>query len=421
MRGAASILALACLAAPVAMAGAGAEPPVVEADGHDHPELTVDPALTLAETVRVAAAREPGARVVGARAEEAEALHRDAGRWLADAPAIAVGHVTDVVGRDAGYRQWDAVLELPLWWPGQRGPRREKAVAAGAAAEQADIAHRLEVAGRIRASLASLSLARNHLELARAELEAEEALAAKVARAVELGELAERDLLLARSASLERRTLYLEALEEHRHAEADYFLLTGLHRRPADWGEALATDGDLSGHPALRLARDDVAIARAEVERLEKTRWGFPTLAIGSQHERDIGSADYSNRLAAGVRVPLGRRDHTVSGVAQARRALAEARRDAERLEIELQGRLLRAEHGLALVDERLATAVRQSRMAGDYLRLTERGFALGEIDLATLIRARASANGAERTLREAEILRRFRIAEYNQALGVVP
>jgi outer membrane protein TolC len=419
MRGAASMLLLVCLAAPAAVAGP--EPPVVETDGHDHPELAVDPALTLAETVRLAADREPGVRVVGARAEEAEALRGDAGRWLADAPAIVVGHVTDAVGRDAGYRQWDAVLELPLWWPGQRGPRREKALAADAAAEGADLAHRLEVAGRVRASLASLSLARNRLELARAELEAEEALSDRVARAVELGELAERDLLLARSASLERRTLYLEALEEHRHAEADYFLLTGLRHRPAEWGETLASDAGLPDHPALRLARDDVAIAQAEVERLEGSRWGSPVLAIGSQHERDIGSTDYSNRLAAGLRIPLGRRDQTVSGVAQARRALAEARRDAERLEIELRGRLLRAEHGLALVDERLATAVRQSRMAGDYLRLTERGFALGEIDLATLIRARAWASGAERTLREAEILQRFRIAEYNQALGVVP
>ncbi|MGH0033904.1 MAG: TolC family protein [Myxococcota bacterium] len=408
---------------PAAPAGAnspGVDPKSPAAtDGHA--DLSVDASLSLAEAVRIAASREPGRLVVEARGVEAEAFRRDAGRWLSDVPSLVGAHVTDAVGSDHGYRQWDAALELPLWWPGQRAPRRAKADAAGAAAGQAAEAHRLEVAGRVRAAVAALDLTRNRLELARSELDAEEALAARVARAVELGELAERDRLLALSASLERRTRYLEALEEHRHAQADYTLLTGLDRRPARWGETLAQETDLERHPELILARTDVAVARAEVERLERARWSGPVVAIGSQHERDDRGNDYSHRLVAGIRIPLGRRDAVSSGLAGAQRRLAEARRTAGRLAIDLEGRRMRAEHALSLVADRIETDRQRARMADDHLQLTERGFALGEVDLATLVRARARAIDAQQSLREAEILQRMRIAQYNQALGVVP
>jgi outer membrane protein TolC len=54
-------------------------------------------------------------------------------------------------------------------------------------------------------------------------------------------------------------------------------------------------------------------------------------------------------------------------------------------------------------------------------LRLTRRGFELGESDLFTLLQARAQALAAERDLR----LRRLELgratARFNQALGVIP
>jgi outer membrane protein TolC len=329
--------------------------------------------------------------------------------------------VTDAIWTDDGYRQWETGLELPLWWPGQRKGRRDLARAARAASSHSERAHLLEVAGWVRQAVAELALAHVRLELTENEWRAEEALGDQIERAVGLQELAERDLLLARSSSLDRQLRYLEALEESQHAEGDYAILTGLSTWPADWAESPSELSTLREHPMLLLAEEETARAESEVRRLSRDQWGHPVLALGTQHERDGSGEDYDNRVIAGLRIPLGRRGDARADIAAAQRTLAETRRDARRLERQLRGALIQAEHRLALADDRVTTATEQAGMAAEYRRLSERGFALGETDLGTLLRARARAISAEQTLREAMILRQFGAAQFNQALGVVP
>jgi hypothetical protein len=279
----------------------------------------------------------------------------------------------------------------------------------------------LEVAGWVRQSVAELSLTRVRLELTEAEWRAEDDLALRIERAVALEELAARDLLLARSSSLDRRLLYLEALEESRHSEGTYFLLTGLSSWPDDWSELPADRISFENHPLLLLAVEEVARAQAELDRLTADQWGNPIVALGTQHERETSRDNFDDRIVAAVSIPLGRRGDAQAEVAAARRRLSEVRRDHGRLQRELRGRLTEAEHRFSLSGERISAAAEQAEMAAEYLRLTERGFGLGESDLINLLRARSRAVAAEQTHREALILYQSSAAEINQALGVVP
>jgi hypothetical protein len=273
----------------------------------------------------------------------------------------------------------------------------------------------------VRHAIADLALARVRLELAEGEWRAEDKLAMQIERAVALQELAERDLLLARSASLDRRFIYLEALEESRHADSTYFILTGLATWPADWGETPAHSAALEDHPRLLLAAEETARAQADLDRLTRDQWGNPIVALGTQHEREFKGTGFDHRIVAGVRIPIGRRGDADAEVASARRALAEARRDHLRLERALRGQLAEVEHRLALSSERVVTATERAEMAAEYLRLTELGFGLGETDLGKLLRARTRSTAAEQARRESRILRQSSAAELNQALGVVP
>jgi len=401
--------------------GDGEGPSVESPHPHDTPQLVADPSLSLSEVVRLAAGREPGAAVVDARLQEAVALRGDAGQLFAGAPALAAAYVTDGLGSDDGYRKADSLLELPLWWPGQRVGRRDVATAAENAAAHAATGHTLEVAGWVRQAVAELALADNRLELAEAEWRAEEALAAQIERGVALREFAQRDLLLARSASLDHRLRYLEALEASRHRAETYVQLTGLSSWPEDWREPPALRRDLGEHPLLLVAEQEAERAEAELARATSDRWGHPVLALGSEHERALRSLDYGNRLVVGIRIPLGWHKDARGEVAAAHRAAAAARRDSGRLERALREELAHAEHRLTLSHERVSTAREQSRMASEHLRLTQRAFELGETDLGTLLRARARANAAERTSHEAGILQQFSAAQLNQALGFVP
>ncbi|HIM00408.1 MAG: TolC family protein [Myxococcales bacterium] len=394
---------------------------VAAAADHGHGLLEADPDLTLHEVIIQTVEIEAGRLVVAARRAEADALKQNGRSVLSGAPTISANHGTDGLWSGDGYQQWEVGLNLPLWWPGQRRGRQKTARAAGAAASHAQRAHALEVAGWVRQSIADLAVSQVRVELTEAEWRAEVELANQIERAVALEELAHRELLLARSASLDRRLLYMEALEEAHHAAGTYFLLTGLNRWPTAWSEMPADSAALENHPLLLLATEEITRAEGELDRVSADQWGHPVLALGTERERDNSAAGFDDRLIAGLTIPLGRARDAHAGVSSARRALAEKRRDRQRLERKLRGNLIEAEHRFGLSRERVATASEQATMAAEYLRLTDLGFGLGETDLGQLLRARSRATAAEQTQREALILRQSSAGEMNQALGVVP
>lgn len=383
--------------------------------------LDDDPELSLAALVSETAAREPGRFVVDAREADAEDFGRAAGRWLSDRAALSGGFITDAVGPDDGYQQWDALLELPLWWPGQRSSRRALARAADTTASTSTAAHLWETAGLVRRAVATLALTRNREGFARARWQAEIERIDRLRRAVELGDVAELDLLVAERERLDGEIAYREASEEARHAEESYRLLTGREAWPGNWQETPAARSSLDRHPMLDQARAEIVEAEAALQRLEREKWGAPTIGLGGQGERELSGAETSERLVTLVRVPLGRGSGSDFERVAVRRRLAEAQRDAGRLERTLLDRLAAAEHQLELAVHRVEVATERERLALRQLELTERGHALGELGLDARMRARFDALGARRDAREAEILHRFHVAEWNQALGVIP
>ncbi len=402
--------------------GSGIMPDDLPDGTHPHESvLRANPALTLAELVRATARLDPGRFEVEGRTREASLLDRAARRWLPGPLAIRGDYLSDEVWSAEGYRQWDAMLELPVWWPGQRAPRGELARAADSALAASRTVQLLESARRVRHAVATLALARNQLELARSEWAAQSVLAERVRRAVELGEVSERERLLAESETLGRKLEYLAALEEAQHAEESYRILTGREDWPANWQEEPAPPIDLAEHPLVALARAETTAAEAHVHRLERAQWGSPTFEIGRQSERDRSGVAFNDRIVAGIRIPIGKAGTAELEEAAARRALSAARRDAARLDRALRESRARAEHQLELADRRVATSAEQASIARRHLDLTERGHALGEVDLATLLRARLRWTAAERLRREARILQQRQIAEWNQALGVIP
>lgn len=384
-------------------------------------EVTPDPALSLAELVVETAEREPGHWIVDARQADAKTFDRAASRWLSDRASVTGGFITDAVGPDDGYSQWDTLLELPLWWPGQRSSRRSLARAARTSASASTEAHLLETAGLVRTALAALALTRNRESFAHAEWQTQLEWVAQARRAVELGETAEIDLLFAEREGLDRELEYREASEEARHAEESYRILTGRETRPGEWEEARAEPTEIAAHPLLQQAHAEITEAEAGLQVLDREQWGAPTIGLGGQGERADSSVPTSNRLVTLVRIPLGRASSTEFERVAIRRRVALAQRDAGRLERTLRERRAAAEHQLELAVRRAAVGADREHIAEQRLELTERGHALGELDLDALMRARIALLQARRDAREAEILHALHVAEWNQALGVIP
>ncbi|QVL47317.1 MAG: hypothetical protein KFB96_16570 [Thiocapsa sp.] len=124
-------------------------------------------ATTLAEAVGAALAlAEQTPRVTAAR-READAIRTQAGSLVAQDPALRVKYLSDELTEGGGANEWEAMVDLPLWLPGQRGARRE---VAGALDTQAGALERLlrwEMAGRVRQAAWEAAFAEGRLRPSR--------------------------------------------------------------------------------------------------------------------------------------------------------------------------------------------------------------------------------------------------------------
>lgn len=384
--------------------------------------LVTDPSLALREVVERAASVQPGAELVEGVREEAGVLGDSARSWLSAAPALSAELVTDRAGSGDGYRSWSGGVELPLWMPGQRAMRRAAAAGARAQAGAAERQWRLAVAGRVREVVGEVELARTHLALARIEAERAEALERSVRRAVELGELARTDLLAASDRVLEARGAHVAARTALEQAEQRYVRLTGLDRIPQQWEEDRAPALEIPlDHPLLVEARARVDRAEAELSEAKRTGWGTPALGVGAERERAERRARASDRLVVGMRLPFGPGGEERARIATAARGLGEARTELRLRTLELHEALDRIGAELASADEIVRVSSERRDVAAESLRLATRAFALGEIDLADLLRIQARAESAERALAEAAIRQRIQTARFNQTIGVLP
>jgi outer membrane protein TolC len=428
---AACALALAAEPAPAARAGAaGAEPDPAglpaspPAPAHDdHVTVTPDPALTLRAALDAALERDPGRERLDARDDEAQTLRRVARAWTPEPVAlVGSGASDDLAGSHDGYRAWEAGIEIPLWIPGQRAARGRVAEHAQAGALAARAQRALELAGTLRELAAEWTRARARVAVAGHALDAAGALEAALRRAAELGEVADRDRLLAEEEALGRRDALLRAQAELRDSELRWHASTGLDRAPADASEPRAPERPFGpDHPLIAEAEARVARAEAALTQATRDEWATPHLAVASEHERDLRSEPTNDRLGFGLRLPLGPSAAARERVAEARLELGDARADLGLLRRALDVALHASVHQLALAEDRLRVAEARHALAARNLGLEERAFALGESDLLDRLRIQSRAFEAELALFEARADRQLSLARHNQALGVLP
>jgi cobalt-zinc-cadmium efflux system outer membrane protein len=391
---------------------------------HVHEPLRVEPDLSWQTLIGDTMAGYPSVASVEARAAEAGVLTERGARWLAGAPVLYFGYLTDAPLDRLGQREYDAAVELPLWRAGQRTAARSVGQFATAESAAARGALRWQVAGLLRSSLWDINEAANEVERARESLGVAAQLAQAVERRNAAGDLPLRDVLLARSAMLDKRVDLIEAQARLLDAERAYRSLTGLDARPADVSEPLTQTEDFDEHhPLLALANAEIDRTRAELEFVDRQVRGNPVLSIGPHRQRDPLGTLYSNSLTVAVTVPVGGKSRRATSAdrARAQRALtdAEARRAA--LERQLDLDLHEAEHTLLVVEQSLDVADRRAELAQRQWRMGQTAFAQGEIELRELLRLQDAALADVRELRRLRIARQRTIAELNQAVGEVP
>ncbi|MDP2827435.1 MAG: TolC family protein [Sulfuricellaceae bacterium] len=381
--------------------------------------IPVDGALATA--LELAWARHPQAASMAARGDEARATVERANALSPEPASIGFGNLNDRLNSKQGKNEFELELGVPLWLPGQRAARLSEAESRVGlvAAQQAALKHQL--ASEIRAAWWALAMARVLRQLAEQRLDTARALAESVQRRFRAGDLSRIDANLAQSERLDAEAGLIETDNALLVAEQAFRMLTGI-APPGQLAEetgksALSNDA----HPQLIFAMAATQTARARVRAARHETRAAPELSLRVERNRDNNQEVYDNSVGLRFKFPLSSGAQVRQGNAQAQAEASEADAELARLSSKLDLAASRAKLELSGAETQLALSQTRLELNTDNLRLSEKSFALGETDLATLLRIRAAAFDAKNQHERQRIARAAAISNLNQALGVLP
>ena len=120
--------------------------------------------FSLRAALEAAWALHPASRAAANRTAEWEARERAAQSWFFGAPTVGVAHRTDALNGDAGLREYEAEVAVPLWSPGVRSATQAQVKAEVSAWTWQQNTERLKLAGEVREAAAQVALARAERE-----------------------------------------------------------------------------------------------------------------------------------------------------------------------------------------------------------------------------------------------------------------
>jgi Outer membrane protein len=372
--------------------------------------------------------RNPQAKALDAREGEARAAQELASGLTPEPGSVSVGTLNDQLNSNRGKREIAVELNAYLWLPGQKAAREAEAESRFAEVGARRAALRLALAGELREAWWTLAAARNTASLAARRLETARTLAGEVQRRHRAGDLSRIDANLAEMETQAAEAEWIDADGALLQAEHAFRALTGAPAPSSVAAEQVATaergNANPSApqtHPQLGAAAAASRSARAKVKVAEESRRTAPELSLLALRERADFSEAYTDSVGIRLKIPFSSsalvRRESSAAQAEADQSDAEMQRVENRVELDVA----RARQALQAAERQYVLAEQRRALSTDSLRLAEKSFALGESDLATLLRIRAAAYDADTFLARQRIARAAAISRLNQTLGVLP
>jgi outer membrane protein TolC len=285
---------------------------------------------------------------------------------------------------------------------------------------------RLELAGEVREAWWNVAAARNALDLAGRRLTTARALEADVLRRFRAGDLSRIDANLAQGERLAAEAETSEAEIALQAAEQAWRKLTGMAAPTSFDEETPAISANTrrepaEDHPRLAALSAAARTTQARLKVVETTRREAPELALRLVRERGDAAEAYGNALGVQFKLPFSSGPQVRADHAAVRAELAEADGELALARQQLRLDAEKARLDIAAAERQLVMARERRALATDNLHLAEKSFSLGESDLTTLLRIRASAFEAEVAQNSQKVAYAAALSRLNQAMGVLP
>ena len=385
-------------------------------------ELTIVNAFTLHDLVEKSLPHYPNSQLLAAKKLMLEARQTQANSLLPGSAALILRNQNDQLLSRNGETEWEAGLEFPIWLNGQR---KARAAIANIASQNltADTQYlRLQLAGMVRDALWDIQLMQGLADIAKAKHEAASQLQRDIEKRVSLGDMAQKDLLVAQTETLQAESERINAEAEVQHAKFRYVNLTGLSIIPAEFTEIKSAKSDVEDtHLALLEANGKIALSIEQRNLVHIENRDNPTVTLGTRSLRGATDTQYNNSFGITVRIPLQSATRNTPLQAAAEMQYAENQAHLSQLKLLLAAAMHEAEHNLEVGSAQLEVLTKQHNIAQQSLSVTRKAFQLGELDLSDLIRVQTQAFNTEKSLKNQQIQQLWNTARYNQAVGELP
>ena len=395
----------------------------VQAQDYDHVHLDRSDSVQFADLLPLAMANSPRYRELSARDAEASVHQAVGDSWIAGNPSLTLDYLDDRSLSNLGQTELTWGVELPLW---RLGEKRQMAALGQRYSDQSSAwksALELDIAGQLRIALADLHEADTMIVLERQATEDANALLEIVERLFDAGEVAQLEVMQARSLLLSQQRNELEADATRVAAERQYNVLTGIEVAPATPHTEIRMEEETipTSHPVLRLLQADIDLQAANVQKAKATAKGNPSLTLGSRRQKDGPGAGYSDALALSLKIPLGGSTFVNASAANAERAKVEAEVMYYTTLRDLSANLHEAEQQLFTLETSLPMMQEEADLARQQWDMARTAFELGEINMSQVVIAMQLARNSAKDFETLALRQQRLILQYNQIIGVLP
>ncbi|WP_374350714.1 TolC family protein [Chitinimonas sp.] len=395
-------------------------------------------AAGLHDTFEQAWLAQPDAQAQAAREEEMSARRTAAQAWSPQPLTVSLSHKTDRTDRNAGVREWELEFGLPLWQPGERSRQMATADAESDQYQATQDEARWRFAGAFREAWWQLQLAGSDAAVATRRATEAAMLAGDLARRLKVGAIARVDANSAQIAFQAAQLGQAQAEAAWQRTQRDWLVFARSAPsadQPAFDAESPAkrfeshpapvlggiAEASIDQHPALHAAQVRLVAARARLALAGANLREAPELSLALTRERQSTLEPYNQLLTLRLKVPFGGDTRNRPRLAAANAELIEAQAAYDKLKRQLMADLASAETDLRQQQDAVAIASQRQQLAQDNFTLMAKAYQLGNIDLATRLRADSDRFDAEQGLARARLEAARAISRYNQALGVLP
>ena len=338
--------------------------------------------------------------------------------WAAP-PALELSHRDErVIGNTSG-RESEIGVAWPMWLPGQRAARGRTAEAEVVAAEAAQHATKLRIAGDVREAAWEVAARRAELSLAEIQVQTLDGLAKDVDRRIAAGDLARADGLATRSELLGATGAAAESRQRLQSAETRWRVLTGM--APISDPQEAPHEKPEGEHPELALSALNLERARSRLDLVRASRRDPPELMLRLREEGGATGTGSQRSVGVAVRVPFGTADRNVPRQAAASSELDLAQAEDRLLRERLAAQASTGRSALGLAEQQVSAERSRAALLRERADLIDKSFRAGESALPELLRALGAAAQADAAAARAQGSVGLARAQLLQSLGVLP